>query len=370
MSTTGNLKRNGVIWIITLIASFAVATTPGFAAEDTAGWKPAPPMPDEFDWVQTTSGEWLKGEIIAMYNESLEFDSDEFDEQTLDWKDIQVIRSAQICQVRFSNNTIATGKILLENKSIRVIGGRAVERDRSLVLSITPGEPRERNYWAGKISAGLNIRTGNSEQIEFNAKATLIRRTPSSRVNLDYLGNFSESEDTTLTDNQRLEFKWNRYFSNRLYWTPLQGEVFRDRFQNIATRFTGGIGLGYTIMDSSKVDWDVNAGIAYQSISYDDVLPEEEESETSPALTAGTQYEHELAQWLDFHLNYSFNIVNEASGTYTHHLVTGFEFDLVGDLDLDVDWVWDYIKDPRQNSDGQYPEQSDFRMMFNLGYSF
>lgn len=370
MNVKDKLHEKRTSWVLIVMAAAVLVASPGFAVEETESWKPAPPMPDEFDWIQTTSGEWLKGEIIAMYNESLEFDSAEFDEQSLDWKDVHEIRSAHICQVRFSDDTIATGRILLEGTIIRVMNGQGVEHDRSMVLSITPGEPKERNYWTGKVSAGLNIRTGNSEQTDFNAKAAFIRRTPKSRINLDYLGNFSESENTTLTDNQRLESNWDRFISNRLYWTPLFGEIFRDRFQNIARRYTVGFGLGYTIKDSPKTDWDVSAGIGYQSIKYDDVLPEEDDTETSPALSVGTKYKHELTKWLDYHLTYSFNIVNEDSGTYTHHLITGFEFDLVADLDFDVDWVWDYIEDPRQNSDGEFPEQSDFRMMFSLGYSF
>ena len=69
-------------------------------------------------------------------------------------------------------------------------------------------------------------------------------------------------------------------------------------------------------------------------------------------------------------VDYRFFILNEESGTYTHHLATGFEFDLIGDLDFDVTWVWDRIQDPRQNSDGSFPEQDDLRMMFGLGFSF
>ncbi len=357
-------------WILMAIATVCLAATPGFAAEETESWKPDPPMPDEFDWVQMTSEEWLKGEIIAMYDETLEFDSDEFDDQSLDWGDIKEIRSVQICQVRFLDDSILKGKILLQGDTIQVIGEQPVERQRSQVLSITPGEPKERNYWTGKVSAGLNIRTGNTEQTEFNAKANLIRRTPQSRINIDYLGNFSESDDISIADNERFNANWDRFISNRFYWTPVYGELYRDPFQNIANRYTIGIGLGYTVKDTAKVDWDVTAGIAYQGTTFDDVLPEEDDTETSPALKMGTKYENELTSWMDFHFDYTFFIVSEEAGTYTHYILTGFEFDLTGDLDFDVDWVWDYIKDPRENSGGDFPEQSDFRMMFSLGYSF
>ncbi len=365
-----DLCKKRTNWILMMIVATILVATPGFAAEETEGWKPTPPMPEKFDWVQTTSGEWLKGKFIAMYDDSLEFDSKEFDDQSLDWKDIKEIRSVQICQVRFLDDTILKGKILLQGGTIQVIGEQPIERERSQILSITTGGTKRRDSWSGKISAGLNIRTGNTEQTEFNAKANLVRRTPQSRINIDYLGNFSESNDISIADDQRINAKWDRFISNRFYWTPLYGELYRDPFQNIANRYTIGIGLGYTIVDTSKVDWDVTTGIAYQGTTFDDVLPDENETETSPALSIGTKYEHKLTKWMDFHFNYNFYIVSEEAGTYTHHLLTGFEFDLTSDFDFDVDWVWDYIKDPRQNSSGEFPEQSDFRMMFSLGYSF
>ena len=358
-----------VLILIIIVAAVFVAA-PGFSGEEAEDWTPAPPMPDEFDWVQMTSGEWLKGEITAMYNDTLEFDSDEFDNQSLDWGDIRLIRSAQICQVRFLDNAIATGKLLLEGDTVRVMAEPVVEYDRSQVLSITPGIPKGSNYWAAKISAGLNIRTGNSEQVEYNAKANVIRRTPKSRINIDYLGNFSESDDISIADNQRLNSNWDKFISDRVSWTPLSLEIYRDPFQNIARRYTVGVGLGYTLIDSGKVDWDVSGGIAYQGTNYDDVLPDEDDTENSPALVFGTKYENEITGWMDFHFDYNFYIVSEDAGTYTHHLLTGFEFELTNDFDFNVDWVWDYIKVPRQNSDGTFPDQSDFRMMFSLGYSF
>ena len=78
-------------------------------AEMQDEWKPPPPMPSKFDWIQLTSEEWLKGEILAMYDEELEFDSDELDELTLDWDDIKQIRSAQIVQVGFLGGTHLEG---------------------------------------------------------------------------------------------------------------------------------------------------------------------------------------------------------------------------------------------------------------------
>ena len=49
------------------------------------------------------------------------------------------------------------------------------------------------------------------------------------------------------TDNQRVNIGWNRYISKRFFWTPAFGEYYRDPFQNIASRWTLGMGLGYTL---------------------------------------------------------------------------------------------------------------------------
>ena len=34
-------------------------------------WEPPPPPADEFDWIQLTSGEWLKGELKVLYRKKL-----------------------------------------------------------------------------------------------------------------------------------------------------------------------------------------------------------------------------------------------------------------------------------------------------------
>lgn len=356
--------------MLILIAAFVLAAGPALAEDGEKSWQPPPPMPDDFDWVQMTSGEWLKGEIIAMYEEELEFDSDEFDEQTLDWGDIQQIRSAQTMQVAFIDDTIAIGKLLVDGDTVRVMGEQDWEYERSQVLSMTAGAPKEWNYWSAKVSVGLNIRSGNTDQIEYNTSAKFMRRTPTNRINFDYLGNFSENKGETIADNQRASAGWNRFISQRFFISPVNGEYYRDPFQNIASRWTLGVGLGYEIIDTSKVEWEVDGGIAYQLTNFDDVVPEQSDSESSPALVIGTHYDNELTGWLDYFFEYKFNIVNEASGSYTHHMVTGFEFDLIGDLDFDVTWVWDRIKDPRERADNTTPDSDDFRMMFGLGFSF
>ena len=51
-------------------------------------WRPPAPDPKSFDWLRLNSGEWLKGEIDRMRDETLYFDSEELDNLKVDWEDI------------------------------------------------------------------------------------------------------------------------------------------------------------------------------------------------------------------------------------------------------------------------------------------
>ncbi len=357
------------VWMMATLAMLALTVSPVLAA-DEEGWQPPPPMPEKFDWVQTTSLEWLKGEFVAMYDGSLDFDSKEFDLQTLDWSDIKEVRSKGTMQVAFEDGTIAIGQIFIDSETVRVLGDEEQQFPRAEVLSITAGAPKEKNYWSIKVSLGANLREGNTEQIETTSQANVVRRTPKDRIIADWISTFNRTDGDTAEDNQRLTAGWNHYLSKRFYWTPAQGEWYRDPFVNIAQRWTLGMGAGYEVIDTTKITWDVTGGLSYQTTSFDSVGEGEDDSANTPALTLGTIYDHKLTKWMDFVFDYTLFIVNEESGTYTHHLLTGLELELTSILDFDITFIWDRIQNPRPNAAGIVPEQDDFRLTFFLGLDF
>jgi hypothetical protein len=112
----GNRVRNSIAAIL-LLAGMLLATQA--AAES---WQPDPPAPDEFDWVQLTSGEWVKGELQAMYDGSLEFDNDHFGFIEIDWEDVAQIRSSKVLSVRTKSNDAIVGRLALEDDKAVVLG--------------------------------------------------------------------------------------------------------------------------------------------------------------------------------------------------------------------------------------------------------
>jgi putative salt-induced outer membrane protein YdiY len=354
-----------------LAACLALAPGVLLARPALAGdWAPPPPMPDEFDWVQLTSGEWLKGEIRVMYEDSLEFDSDKLDLLSIDLDDIQQIRSAQVLNVRMKGGETATGKVLMEDGAIRVLGDAPAVYDRADLLSMTAGAPKERNYWIGKVSAGGNLRSGNTDQVELSTAASFKRRTVENRVSLDYLGNFSETNDVQSANNQRANMVWDWFFSEKLFLRPVFLEYFSDPFQNIDSRYTVGTGIGYQLIDTSRTDWSIFAGPAWQSTRFDEVEPGESRSEDTWALSAGTTFETELTGRIDFTYDYRFQFTRPESGRYNHHMIGTFAVELTDSLDLDLSLVWDRIEKPRRDENGTVPQQDDYRLIIGVGYDF
>jgi hypothetical protein len=110
----------------------AVLLTAGVsAAQEETDWQPETPMPEKFDWIQLKSGEWLKGELIAMYKGSLEFDSKELKLQTFDFGDVRQILSKGTMQVGLLGGGVVIGKLKIDGDEVMVVGDQTRELDRS-----------------------------------------------------------------------------------------------------------------------------------------------------------------------------------------------------------------------------------------------
>ena len=227
------------------------------------GWLPAPLPDDKHDWIQLKSGEWLRGKLKAMQNRKLEFDSDELNDVSFDWKDVHQVRLPKAF-IAYGDKQTAYGELKVDQTTATVSGPEELSIPRGEVEGITPGEPKEINYWSGKISVGLNLRTGNTKQADLVTKATIERRTPKSHLKVDYLGNYSEVEGVETVNNDRATLVGDIFVTRRWFVRALQAEYYHDPFQNIDMRITGGVGAGYYLISRPKTEWLIAGGPGYQ----------------------------------------------------------------------------------------------------------
>jgi len=338
--------------------------------------KPWLPAAKDFDWVQLTSGEWLKGEIKSMYNESLEFDSDKLDLLNIDWDDVKYLKSYRPSNVNIENHVPVTGSLQVSSDKVTITDGDNVQEfDRLELISLTPSGDREVDLWAIKFTLGFNVQSGNTEQLDYNSKFNAKRRTAKSRFVIDYIGNISKTgnEDGVLTEtvnNNRVSTSLNIYATRYFFYTPIFAELYRDPFQNIENRFSAGIGIGYTIFDSSQLEWNINGGPAYLSTKFISVQPGEDQRTAAPAVVLGTDVDIELSNTLDFIFKYKVQASKEEAGGYTHHVIATFESEITGSLDFDISMIWDRISQPTKDDLGVAPQPDDYRLTVGVTYTY
>ena len=333
-------------------------------------WKSSAPLAERFDWLQLTSGEWLKGDIKGMYDESLEFDSDKLDLLSIDWEDVKQLKSASPISLNMEGDGTIIGQLNLYENNVTLIREEGeVVFERGLIISFTGGD-QEKNYWSIKLAAGMTLSSGNTDQTEYTAKLTLKRQTAITRFKTEYIGNYNKTNEVETENNHRLNISLDVFETRKFFWRPVSAEYYKDTFQNIDAKYTYGVGVGYDIVASPKTEWTVFAGPAIQTTYFVDVEPGEDDKETTPAFVVSSDYEIELTRRIDFIAKYQAYFVNQKSGTYIHHALATIETELINDFDLDFTFMWDRVQDPTADADGSVPERDDYKMIFSIAYTF
>ncbi|MEM8885213.1 MAG: DUF481 domain-containing protein, partial [Planctomycetota bacterium] len=254
------------------------------------------PFPEEEDWIQLTSNEWLRGDFKYLRNQILEFKSKELKDKTFKWRKVKELRTPRVMSVVRADRTSIQGPVIVKNNTVVV----REDEDRYLVFSredllgIVPGGDRWWQFWSGKLSYGLTARTGNTEQVDTTFQLKLRRRKPSSRFELDYVGNLVTANNEEIAQNQRLTTRYDRFIDQRLFVTPFSLELYRDPFQNIAVRATLQPGLGYFILnrgiDKGSADWDVSLLAGLRHTEFEGVAGDDD----TATITLATQVDWDI----------------------------------------------------------------------------
>lgn len=328
------------------------------------------PPPDRFDWIQLKTGEWLKGRLKGMQDRSVDFWSEKLTDLTFDWKDIRQVRSPRTIDVLLNDKTKVSGPVSITPDEVTIDGTPAKVVSRTELQSLTPGGAKERDYWSGDVSLGLTVQAGNTRGVQYNAQADLQRRTPATRLSLDYIGNFSRANGIESANNHRLNSEFDRWLSRRFYLIVPSFEYYKDPFQNLSSRVTAGVGVGYELIDRPNLEWAITTGPAYQQAWFDSTGPGDQTGTVVGALNFGSRFKWDINRRVKYLLQYRGQYTSREVGETTHHLVSTFSVDLNKRFTLDLSAIWDRISEPKAGAGGVRPEPDDFSLVAGLGVHF
>lgn len=328
-------------------------------------------LPDtSADWLWLKSGEFLIGKVENLYDEKLEFDSDDLGVLKIKWKDIAQFHSRRLFSVRTVNNGSLTGRINFAKNILTVHNTRSYDIPQDEVITLIAGRESGSNIWASKFGLGANISKGNTEKLEYNSLINVSRQTTTSRIKTEYTGVISKADDVDTDEKHQIKLTYDVYTDKRLILRPLDLTLLSEPLQNIKYQINTGLGLGYQLIDKSGEELEVNIGPSYLYTRFDYPDQNGNEKDNSTAVSFGTTYEKEINKRVDMDITYKLTSTDKALGEFIQNSNLKFAIELTDILDLDVSFLWDRVTSPLLDIDGNALEQNDFKLIFGLAVKF
>jgi len=323
----------------------------------------------DYDWVQLKSGEWIKGEIKELQDDSFTFESDILDTLEIDWEDVEQLHSKDTNMLGLNDGSTAIGALVIDAETVTVSNqAGSKEINRTELRSIIPGGRKEIDFWDMKVNLGGAARRGNVEQADITTAVSIVRRTPATRLRFNYDGTQSSVSGTETANSTRVTSSFDYYMTPQLFAQIPSVEYTRDRFQNIEHRITPGLGVGYDFIDRGPVEWDLATGLGYQYTEFTSVEPGEESTEETATLFIGSVLDWEVNSYIDFIYAHTINMPVPDTANFISNANFEVSIELTGRLDLDFNFIWDYVNNPTADGTGVFPERSDFRSTISLGW--
>jgi putative salt-induced outer membrane protein len=180
---------------------------------------------------------------------------------------------------------------------------------------------KDDGQWRSALGLSLAAASGNTSSTTFNALADAVRATKQDKWALyaNALYGKSGSPSVKTADSLRLGTKYDWNLSPQMYAFGL-GELQRDSIAHLSSRVTLGGGLGYKIINTDPLKFEVFGGVGYISDKYSPnqlVDGSLRGSYSYPTLLLGEESTHKLGQSTTFKQRFVLFPNLKNSGKYT-----------------------------------------------------
>lgn len=341
-----------------------------WAGEEVEAQEMDPPLPSKeaFDWVRFDSGEWVGGDLKEMRDKRISFDSDKMDLLTEDWDDVTEFRSARRYTYVTTELEHFEGPALIQGDTVLIRTDSEIRSfPRKSLLSIVANSDREIDRWSMKLSLAATGRAGNTESIDLNNYLLVRRQDRLTRGTIESTTNLGNVNGQRTVQNWIGTIKGDLFFHRYFYLTPVFASGQHNYFQNLSFRGALGAGAGAHAIDMSwlTVDFDLLGGYQYtENLS----VPAATEKAFDDALVGlGTSIEWDITGDLDLDVQWrSYLVVTEMGRTY-HNGIARFSMEITDIFDFDLSAALTRIEEPAADEDGNVPGSNDWTFTAGIG---
>jgi putative salt-induced outer membrane protein YdiY len=223
------------------------------------------------DEVLLKNGDKITGTVGQVDGGTLNFTSPVLGALKIKLSDIQSYKTDKPANVQLKNGSHFSSPIT-KGDAAQITTADKKTTPVETIKTVNP--PPE--VWTGAIvfNGAINRGNTNTETAGLSANAVLRRDDPFFNDRFTVAGDYNfgntgrGSNTTTTTDNLDALFKYDRFFSPKLYGYGTVG-YDHDRVAQLNVRVTPGVGVGYQWVETPKLNFNTEAGATYVYEDFD-----------------------------------------------------------------------------------------------------
>jgi putative salt-induced outer membrane protein YdiY len=225
------------------------------------------------DRVTLTNGDVLTGKVKTMAAGKLTIASPLLGDVSVSLAEVKDMSTSEAVDLQ-----TVEGDLLVKRRILGLEGGRLRLEGASGELAIAnldkinpPSDPEP--TWTGSLKVNGLWSSGNTERRSGGAAFDAKRETKADRISMDAAWAYSEERDVTtnawnLTQRRTGGGLQYDYFLGKRWYALGTARVLGDTFADLALRFTGGAGIGYTVIDTDDTKFLTEVGLSYVNENY------------------------------------------------------------------------------------------------------
>lgn len=154
------------------------------------------------------------------------------------------------------------------------------------------------SQWHGAVSVGGAAASSNTSSQAFNALVNGTRESAEDKISIYSLANYGSSKANGVTSRTsqlfRLGGRYDRNLSDTLFAFG-GGEFETNKIQNISSRYALNTGLGYKVIRTPDMSFDVFGGVGYAGTKFVTTTPPASSSVKGAQLLLGEESSHKLS---------------------------------------------------------------------------
>ena len=253
----------------------------------------------------------LKGKVKQLHAGKLTLQTDYAGNLKLSRDDISRLDIDTPVTITLQQRGELQGRVIsTENGELQLVSDSAPAIDfkfsqlaslRPVGASPTQDAAKEDGPWSGRIQAGIDGSSGNSDNQKIDVRVNVKRETENDRLSFETLLHKASQDDVQTEDEIRALARWEHDYSKRAF-VFAEAEAERDQFEDVDVRYRFTLGPGYWLIQEPDHELKTRLGLGFEQERFEDG-----NTNNNFVLTLGYDYRVDLWEW--FRLTHEFTAI-------------------------------------------------------------